>query len=272
MKATERTLRLTALAASLLAANVVLATAHAAPSEALDTLSISLGDYVVTPQANVSVKAPYGSVSSGDVSSQELHVPRLKVDILLGERQGFALDYYGFNRQYAESVNRSYTSGANEVTFTGNVQANAGLDLANASYKWWFGEGASVFGVGLGAAYYRIRFGVDGYAASNVDNTSGAANAHYSASTIAPLLQLGWRHAFTSNARMYVDLSGVEKAGGNLTGHIYNAALGAEWYVTKKFGVGLEYSATRIKIRSDGNNERLDLNMEGPSIFLKTRF
>lgn len=159
----------------------------------------------------MSVNTPYGSASSGDVSSHRVHVPRVKADFLLGDRQGFSLDYYGFYRQYSDTWNRSFSSGPTEVNVIGNVNANVGLDQGNASYKWWFGNGTSVFGLGVGAAYYRIHFGVDGFAATNVDNASSSGNAHYSASTVAPMVQLGWRHAFSPNARMYADLSGIEK-------------------------------------------------------------
>jgi hypothetical protein len=36
--------------------------------------------------------------------------------------------------------------------------------------------------------------------------------------------------------------------------------------------VGVEYSSNQIKIRVDGSNEKLDLRMDGPTVFLKARF
>jgi hypothetical protein len=258
--------------ASILALCTVMTPASATPSDALDALSISIGDYIVSPDANLSVNSPYGSANSGTVSSHQVQVPHVKADFLLGDSQGFALDYYGFYRQYADSFNRSFSAGPSDVTISGNVNGNVNIDLANASYKWWFGEGSDVVGIGIGAAYYRIHFGVDGNAASNVNNSSGSSNASYSTDAVAPLLQLGWRHAFSANTRMYVDLSGVEKSGGNLTGHIYNAAIGAEWYFARHFGVGAEYSATRVQVNMDGGNGQLDLRLDGPTIFMKARF
>ena len=72
---------------------------------------------------------------------------------------------------------------------------------------------------------------------------------------------------------MYVDVSGIEKLGGSVSGSIYNAALGGEWYFAKNFGIGAEYSSTRIKIESDGSSGgKLDLKMDGPTVFLKARF
>jgi len=43
-------------------------------------------------------------------------------------------------------------------------------------------------------------------------------------------LQLGWRHAFNDQWRMYANAAGVKKNGGRLHGHIYNVDLGVAWY------------------------------------------
>ena len=37
---------------------------------------------------------------------------------------------------------------------------------------------------------------------------------------VAPLLTLGWRHAFSDDLRCYADFSGVKKPSGTLTGHL----------------------------------------------------
>ena len=271
------TVRHTALMAALLSVGAMVTPAYADEqkphSEALDNLSISIGDYIVSPNANVRINTQYGSASSGDISSHQVQVPRIKVDVLLGHSQGFALDYYGFDRQYSDNVSQTDSTNPNNITFSANASANVGLDVGNASYKWWFGSGSDVIGVGVGAAYYRVRFGVDSYTSTSVNNASTSSNASYSSDAVAPLIQLGWRHAFSPNVRMYVDLSGIEKLGGSVSGSIYNASLGGEWYFAKNFGIGAEYSSTRINIDSDGSSGgKLDLKMDGPTVFLKARF
>ncbi len=271
------TLRPTAALMSGLVLGAVSAPANAAPSDAapsdaLVAMSISIGDYIVSPTANLGVNTQYGSADSGDISSHQIQIPRLKADFLLGHSQGFALDYYGYYRQYADTFNRSVSNGNTGMNITGNTSANVGLDVANASYKWWFGSASDVFGVGLGAGYYRIRTGLDASAATSTGAAPGATSADYSADAVAPLVQIGWRHAFSPNTRLYVDISGVEKNGGNASGHIYNTAIGAEWYFAKHLGVGAEYGATRVTINDDGNHENLTIKLDGPTIFLKTRF
>lgn len=75
----------------------------------------------------------------------------------------------------------------------------------------------------------------------------GDASVYTTKSTGAPELQLGWRHAFTNDLRMYFNASGVKK-NGHLSGHIYDAALGLEWFPFHNLGFGAEYDYTRIKI------------------------
>lgn len=119
----------------------------------------------------------------------------------------------------------------------------------------------------------RINIGTNGTATTNVDsNATTIASASYSADTFVPLVQAGWRHAFDKNTRMYLDLSGVEKNSGNLSGHIYNASLGAEWFFAKNIGLGAEYTATRIRLDDASDGADLHMNLNGPSLFLRARF
>ena len=68
-------------------------------------------------------------------------------------------------------------------------------------------------------------------------------------SAYAPLVELGWRHQFSPEVRMYADANGIKKNGGNINGHIYGGAVGVEWYVTPMVGVVAEYSASKISLR-----------------------
>ena len=247
-------------------------TTLAAPSEALDPVDIAIGAFEVRPDINLGVNTQYGSADSGDVTSHSTVIPRAHADFLLGDSQGFALDYYGFYNTYSDTLNRSIAADGNNISVNGSASARVDLDVANAAYKWWLGHGSDVFGLGIGAAYYRIRLSADVSATTNVDNASGSSSGSYSQQTVAPLVEAGWRHAFSPNVRMYVDTSGVEKSGGNLHGHIYNAALGAEWYFLKNIGMGAEYGTTRVRIDDNGGNANLDLKLNGPTVFLKARF
>jgi len=88
------------------------------------------------------------------------------------------------------------------------------------------------------------------------------------------MLTLGWRHAFDAHWRMYANAAGVKKNGGPLSGHIWNAALGLEWFPWQKLGFALEYSASRLRLEKDypQGTAKLDLQSDGPALYLRARF
>ncbi len=101
--------------------------------------------------------------------------------------------------------------------------------------------------------------------ASGTDSTSDSANA--------PLLDLGWRHAFSPDMRMFVEASGVKKNGGRINGHIYSAAVGAEWFMTKNVGLALDYGIQKIDLHRDSDRDsNLLIKLVGPSAYLRARF
>jgi len=105
-------------------------------------------------------------------------------------------------------------------------------------------------------------------------------SSNYAGSMVAPLIMaplilwLGWRHAFNDQWRMYINASGVKKNGGNLNGHIYDAALGLEWFPWKNVGFGAEYAYTKIRLNQEKRAYDLDLDMKlnGPSAYVRFRF
>lgn len=247
-------------------------------SPALDRFSLSLGGYYANTDTTLGAGDASGRFK-GDVNLErdlgfEDHktVPRVKLDFLIGDHQGFSFDYFSINRTQTRSISDGISYGGNDYEASASISGKLDFDFGSAAYRWWFGSGNDAFGLGIGAAYYRVHAGISGIATLNGE--SAQASTSYSETAGAPLLQLGWRHAFNDSVRMYFDASGVKKNGGNLNGHIYNAALGLEWYPWKNLGVGAEYAYTRIKLNDerDSFNANLDLKLHGPSAFVKFRF
>ncbi|OOG41394.1 hypothetical protein B0E51_06735 [Rhodanobacter sp. C05] len=247
-------------------------------SPALDRFDLSLGAYYANTSTTIGASDKSGQYT-GNVNLErdlgfEDHktVPRVKLDFLLGDHQGFSFDYFSLNRSRAKTLSDDISYGGNEYDASASVHGKLNFDFGSAAYRWWFGSGSDVFGLGIGAAYYRVGAGISGTA--TLDGESAQASTSYDETAGAPLLQLGWRHAFNDNLRMYFDASGVKKNGGNLNGHIYNAALGLEWYPWKNVGFGAEYAYTRIRLNDDRDdyNANLDLKLHGPSAFVKFRF
>lgn len=248
--------------------------AHADPSPALDRFSLSVGGYYVDPKFNFSANTQYGSAESGDLNRDRTTLPRVRAEVLIGDSHGLSFDYFRYHKNYTYDTTRSFNVGGTPAVLSGAANANLEFDFASLAYKWWLGKGNDVFGIGIGAGYYRAHYDL---AASGVFNgTSGSISESGTEKTFAPLLELGWKHAFSQNLRLYAEASGVKKGWGNVTGHIYGAAVGVEWFPFKNVGVGADYGITRIHLErassSAISNTALDVKLTGPSAYLKVRF
>ncbi|PTR33262.1 hypothetical protein C8J98_10319 [Luteibacter sp. OK325] len=260
------------------------ATAHAqdsnkkSQSPALDNISLWLGGYYTSNDTNIGAKTPILN-SSGNVNlendldfKKHKTVPRARLDFLIGEHQGFTFDYYEVNRSQSKTLDESIDFLGQPIDATALVKGDLKFTFGSAAYKWWFGTGDDVFGVGLGAAYYKVHASIYGDATVNGNTVSQGASTNTSA--WAPNLQIGWRHAFNEQWRMYFNASGVKKNGGTLNGHIFDAALGVEWFPWQNVGFGAEYAYTKIKLNQDKRQYDLDLDMKlnGPAAYVRFRF
>jgi hypothetical protein len=247
-------------------------------SPALDNVSIWLGGYYTNNDTTIGAKTGILN-TSGDVNLEDdldfkkhKTVPRARLDFLIGEHQGFTFDYYEVNRSHAKSLDTSINFLGNPIDATARVKGDLKFTFGSAAYKWWFGTGNDVFGVGLGAAYYKVQASISGTASGFGQTVSDRASSDVNA--WAPNLQLGWRHAFNDQWRMYFNASGVKKNGGSVYGHIWDAALGVEWFPWQNVGFGAEYAYTRIKLNQDKRRYDLDLDMklDGPAAYVRFRF
>lgn len=250
--------------------------ALADPSPALDRASISIGAFHAEPTVKAGVDTPYGRVDTPEREHDSVTIPRIRADILLFDSQGISFDYYRYDRSYNLGVSGNSTINGQPVTGSANFDSTLKIDLARLSYKWWFGSGNSVFGLGLGGAYYRadLAGSISGTVTAGGTTYSDGASDRYTDDAVAPLVELGWRYAFTPNVRMYVEASGVKKNGGNLEGHIYNGNVGVEWFPWKNLGFVADYGISRVKLERSGGSSTadLDIRFRGPSLFAKARF
>ncbi|MDQ0017079.1 hypothetical protein J2W23_005488 [Variovorax boronicumulans] len=249
------------------------APALADPSPALDRFSLSVGGFSADPKLNASVATPYGTLQTGDIKPGRVTMPRITADLLLGDSHGISFDYYQYKRDYGGQFGNNTSFGPfGTLSTLGNANLNTKLDFAKLSYKWWLGSGNTVFGLGAGAAYYRATLGVTAFAA--VNGQVGTLNESSSDNAIAPLLELGVRHAITPDLRLFADASGVWKSSGRFHGNIYNASAGVEWFPVKNVGLVVSYGVTNIDLTRDGStaDSRLKVRLQGPSAFLKARF
>ena len=248
-------------------------------SPALDRVSVWVGGYYANTDTTIGASDRNGLLKGNVNLEHDLGfkdhetVPRARLDFLIGDSQGFSFDYYSINRSRTKALSGDISYGGNDYSAAASVRGKLDFDFGSAAYRWWFGHGNDVFGLGLGGAYYRVNAGISGQASYN-GQPVGQASSSSNDSAWAPMLQLGWRHAFNDQWRMYLNASGVKKNGGPLSGHIYNAALGLEWFPWQNVGLGAEYGYTRIKLRQrkDNYNANLDMKLDGPSLFVRFRF
>jgi hypothetical protein len=254
------------------------APAFADTSPALDRVSLWIGGFYADTQTQIGASTHNGQFGGhvsleNDLGFQQYKtVPRARLDFLIGEHQGFSFDFFGIDRTHGRSISRDLSYDGYDFPAEAHVDGKLNFNFGSAAYRWWFGQSNDVFGVGVGAAYYGIKARVEGGASIGDESVNAVASSHETA--WAPVLQLGWRHAFTRNLRMYVDAYGVKKNGGDLAGHIYNAALGLEWFPLENLGIGGEYGYTRIRLDQNhpGYQADLDMRLKGPSLFLRLRF
>jgi hypothetical protein len=245
--------------------------ALADPSPALDRFSFSVGAFSADPKINATVLTPYGVLDSGDIERGRVTMPRISADLLLGDSQGLSLDYFQYNRGYTGGIASNFAFGPGTVTTIGNANLDLKLDFGKLAYKWWIGSGNTVLGLGAGAAYYKATLRTN--AVAGINGLTAGISQEDSDDAIAPLLEVGVRHAFSPDLRLFADASGIRKAGGKFHGNIYNAALGVEWFPVHNVGLVLSYNLTNIDLKRDGFiDERLRVRLQGPSAYLKARF
>lgn len=238
-------------------------------SPALDRLSVSVGVFRADPKFDVAVNTPYGVLRSGEIALNKESIPRIKADLMIFDSQGLSLDYYQLKRNYVGTVSNN-TPGS-DLTTVGNANLDLKLDFAKLAYKWWLGSGNTVLGLGAGAAYYKVALNAG--ATASTGGSTAAINSGYDNNAVAPLLELGLRHAVSPQLRVFADLSGTKKSSGKLTGEIYNAAVGVEWFPLKNVGLVLDYGKSKINLnRQDVVDLNLNFKIQGPSAFLKVRY
>jgi hypothetical protein len=278
MNVAKNTLGQAIAGAILVAMGSVAPAAYAQQSRALDDVSLWVGGYYAKSDTNIGAKSR-DDVARGNLNLEDdldfpkkKAAPRVRLDFVFGDHQGFTFDYYELNRDHSRTVSDSVNYLGNQYDADATLKGRLKFDFGSAAYRWWFGTGDDVFGLGLGAAYYKIRGTVSG--AATLNDMTETASTGASADAWAPNLQLGYRHAFNDQWRMYINASGVKKNGGNLDGHIYDTAVGLEYFPWKNVGFGAEYAYTKIRLNQKKTNYDLDLDMKlnGPSAYVRFRF
>jgi len=245
--------------------------------EALDRASFSVGGFYPTVDTRVSANGP--AVAGTDLSfERDLGIDNhrgltsVRADLLVLDSQGFSIGGYQYSKGAGSTLARDIEFGGNDYHASAFVEAHVRLQTYNAAWHWWFTPTVEdVVGVGLGAAYYDLKGVIDG--GISVNDRSATAHGEAEGNAIAPLLMLGWRHAFSGNLRCYAYFSGVKKPSGTVTGHLLNGTLGMEYYPWRNLGFALEYSANNLDLKANKESweGRASMHFYGPSLYVRLR-
>ncbi len=258
----------------LTAAALGAAPARADSSPALDRVSLLLGGYYAQADLALEATSRTADLATGPVhlATGEDSVGRARLDLLLWDHQGLTFDYYSLDHSSSRTLDRTFYY--EDIPFEINTVLTGKFDFTagSAAYHWWFGENPDTVGIGLGATYYRAKFDVSGTLL--IDGYSASGSAAWTESAVAPLITVAYKHAFSQNLRVYVDVSGVKKNGGRLSGHIRDARVGVEWFPWHNVGFGAEYGGTHVHLKRSAPSyvAALDIDLHGPSLFARLRF
>lgn len=245
--------------------------ASAELSPALDRASISAGVFRADPKVDAALYTQYGNLESGYIGLGTETMPRVKADMMIFDSQGLSFDYYQYKHGYTGAIANNTNVIGTSLTTTGNANLDIKLDFAKLEYKWWFGSGNTVMGLGAGAAYYKVSLSAN--ATASINGSSTSISSEYNDDAVAPLLGIGVRHAISPDLRLFADASGVTQSRGRLSGVIYNAAVGVELFPFKNVGVVFDYSLSQIDLtRHDVVDVNFKLKLQGPSALVKVRF
>lgn len=249
-------------------------------SPALDRFSLSVGAFSAKPEINAAVGNAWGSLDSGTIDGQRKTMPRISAEFLLGNNHGISFEAYRYSQGYANAWGGTYSTGPFSAGIATGVNLDFDLDVARLGYRYWFGSGNTVFGLGAGLGYYRVKLETHAFGAASAGltglgfvNYNGSFSRRDSDDAVAPMVELGVRHAISPDLRLFVDASGIHKGGGGVRGSIYNATAGVEWFPTRNLGVSLAYAVTDVDLkRDDPGLQRLRLKFQGPVLAVKGRF
>lgn len=248
--------------------------AMAEGSLALDPVSIWLGGYYASTEVDVAAKGNSIDASTGriELAEGDETVARARLDVLLFGTQGLEFDYYTLNHSTSQTLTQPFNFQGVPFQLDTTLRGKVEFDAGEVAYHWWFGDDTDAFGLGLGGAYYSAKLEIEGTASLAGQTTSGSAS--WDGDAVAPLVTLAWRHAINDSLRVYLEGSGIYKNGGTLSGHLYDARGGVEWFPWKNAGFAVEYGDTRIKLDRNGNtlDTNLDIKLHGPSLFARFRF
>lgn len=243
----------------------------------LDRISLWVGCFYPSVDEHVSANGTHAPGSDvdfrRDLGLDERRVlSNVRLDFLVMDHQGFSIGGYRYSRSGSTTLMRDIRFAGVDYHASADVSARLRLQTFDASWHWWFSPTPrDAVGFGLGVAYYDLSGVIQADIDVNTESVSGRGHAEGNA--FAPLLTIGWKHAFSARTRTFVNVAGVHKNGGRFNGHLLNARVGVEYFPWRHVGLALEYDSSDLHINADEPSWQghARLRFQGPAAFLRVR-
>lgn len=136
------------------------------------------------------------------------------------------------------------------------VDGERGFAFGGVSYRWWTNQGASNFGLGIGAVGSFVGYDIGG--APLLGSSS-------------PLLMVGYRYQMNTRSVLFADASSVRRFDADTTDR-YSTKVGVEWKARSN-GLGLDGASRSLTFQLDsGYRMSLKVRRNGIGVYLKGQF
>jgi predicted porin len=185
-----------------------------------------------------------------------------------GEKWSVAGQYFASNDSASAVLEEDVIWG--DLTFGAGSNVSAGIeaDVARLLMGRSVSAGANHdFELGIGLHWLRLGAFLEGEAFIN-DEPTGLTKETASASAPLPNVGASYRYAFTPRWLLHARVDWFSADIGEYSGSLWNAAAGAEYQLSKNFGLSLAYQFFRIDVDVDSGNWKgaVEVSFEGPFV------
>lgn len=198
--------------------------------------------------------------------------------VTLGRNHQIAVTGHRYSNHAQNTLDREldiddelYAVGA---AFKGDME----VDTTSVAYTWFLfrNNDHTAFGMGLGAVRYAME--LDLAATAVVDNGGVPGTVDVSLdfhdSAWLPMVRAQYTRVLNDQWRFNVEVAGVRKGSGSVTGRAIDASASVEYFPWQHFGFSLKYSYDDIRLDYEKSIYRgkLDLINQGPQLMAVLRF
>src|SRR5258706_1384706 len=190
------------------------------------------------------------------------------------QRHQFSLDYHQDTRDESRSLSRELQFNGEIFPLQARVAARFEYRLIDAKYSYWpYLTQRDAFGLSLGVATYHVRVTLSGRASIDGGDTSASASTSADSDVPAPLIGLGYRHAFSERVRFFADASAFKASINAIDGTVGSVNAGFEYYPLEHVGLALLYTGTELdgEVSKHGFDGHLKLRSSGYQVQLRLR-